>query len=94
MTKSLRQSTLQTLGLGSVTDVFRNGRLPVDAGDLAQGPNDDYDNDGFTNQQERLAGTDPTSDISHPDEPEEEEDSPLSSRRSSRGKQPFPRGSP
>ena len=34
MTKSLRQSTLQTLGLGSVIDVFRNGRLPVDAGDL------------------------------------------------------------
>ncbi len=34
MTKSLRQSTLQTLGLGSVTDVFRSGRLPVDAGDL------------------------------------------------------------
>ena len=34
MTKSMRQSTLQTLGLGSVTDIFRNGRLPVDAGDL------------------------------------------------------------
>lgn len=34
MTKSIRQSTLQTLGLGSVTDVFRNGRLPADAGDL------------------------------------------------------------
>ncbi|MFH1919290.1 MAG: hypothetical protein ABIP48_05310 [Planctomycetota bacterium] len=34
MTKSIRQSTLQTLGLGSVTDIFRNGRLPVDAGDL------------------------------------------------------------
>ncbi len=34
MTKSLRQSTLQTLGLGSVADIFRNGRLPVDAGDL------------------------------------------------------------
>jgi len=34
MTESIRQSTLQTLGLGSVTDVFRNGRLPVDAGDL------------------------------------------------------------
>jgi enoyl-CoA hydratase/carnithine racemase/3-hydroxyacyl-CoA dehydrogenase len=34
MTKSIRQSTLQTLGLGSVTDIFRNARLPVDAGDL------------------------------------------------------------
>jgi enoyl-CoA hydratase/carnithine racemase/3-hydroxyacyl-CoA dehydrogenase len=34
MTKSMRQSTLHTLGLGSVMDVFRNGRLPVDAGDL------------------------------------------------------------
>ncbi len=34
MTKSIRQSTLQTLGLGSVTDIFRGGRLPVDAGDL------------------------------------------------------------
>ncbi|MHC4399154.1 MAG: hypothetical protein ACYTG0_05715 [Planctomycetota bacterium] len=44
MTKSLRQSTLQTLKLGSVTDVFRNGRLPVDAGDLVDrvfgGPGD------------------------------------------------------
>ncbi len=34
MTKSIRQSTLQTLGLGSVTDIFRNGRLPADAADL------------------------------------------------------------
>ncbi len=34
MTKSIRQSTLQTLGLGSVTDIFRNGKLPADAGDL------------------------------------------------------------
>ena len=34
MTKSIRQSTLQTLGLGSVTDIFRNGRLPVDASEL------------------------------------------------------------
>jgi enoyl-CoA hydratase/carnithine racemase/3-hydroxyacyl-CoA dehydrogenase len=34
MTKSLRQSTLQTLGLGTVTDIFRNGRLPVAVGDL------------------------------------------------------------
>lgn len=34
MSKSIRQSTLQTLGLGSVIDIFRNGRLPVEAGDL------------------------------------------------------------
>lgn len=34
MTNALRQSTLQTLGLGSVLDIFRNGRLPVTAGDL------------------------------------------------------------
>jgi enoyl-CoA hydratase/carnithine racemase/3-hydroxyacyl-CoA dehydrogenase len=44
MTKSMRQSTLQTLGLGSVTDIFRNGRLPVAAGDLIDrvfgGPDD------------------------------------------------------
>ena len=44
MTQSIRQSTLQTLGLGSVTDIFRNGRLPVDAGDLVDrvfgGPGD------------------------------------------------------
>lgn len=34
MTKAIRQSTLQTLGLGSVSDIFRNGRLPVEAGAL------------------------------------------------------------
>jgi len=34
MTKSIRQSTLQTLGLGSVIDIFRNGKLPADTGDL------------------------------------------------------------
>jgi enoyl-CoA hydratase/carnithine racemase/3-hydroxyacyl-CoA dehydrogenase len=34
MSKSIRQSTLQTLGLGSVIDIFRKGRLPADAGDL------------------------------------------------------------
>jgi enoyl-CoA hydratase/carnithine racemase len=30
----MRQSTLQTLGLGSVTDIFRKGRLPVAGDDL------------------------------------------------------------
>ncbi len=34
MTKSMRQSTLETLGLGSVTDIFRQGRLPVDVTDM------------------------------------------------------------
>jgi enoyl-CoA hydratase len=34
MTKSIRQTTLQTLGLGSVSDIFRNGKLPAEAGDL------------------------------------------------------------
>lgn len=34
MTKSIRQSTLETLGLGSVIDIFQGGRLPVDTGDL------------------------------------------------------------
>jgi len=34
MTNSLRQSTLQTLGLGTVLDIFHNGRPPVTASDL------------------------------------------------------------
>jgi len=34
MTKAIRQPTLQTLGLGSVIDLFRNGRLPADAGEM------------------------------------------------------------
>jgi len=34
MTNSLRQSTLQTLGLGSVLDIFSSGKLPVSAGQL------------------------------------------------------------
>lgn len=32
MRSSMRQPTLQTLGLGSVSDIFRTGKLPVDAG--------------------------------------------------------------
>jgi len=32
--KQMRQSTLDTLGLGSVLDIFARGRLPVDAGEL------------------------------------------------------------
>ena len=44
MTKSIRQSTLQTLGLGSVIDIFRKRRLPVEGGDLVDrvfgGPSD------------------------------------------------------
>jgi enoyl-CoA hydratase/carnithine racemase len=34
MMKSIRQTTLQTLGLGSVTDIFRNGKLPLDTGEV------------------------------------------------------------
>ena len=34
MTKAMRQPTLDTLGLGGVIDIFRNGRLPAAAGDL------------------------------------------------------------
>ena len=31
MTASMRQSTLSTMGLGSVLDIFKNGKLPVTA---------------------------------------------------------------
>lgn len=34
MIKSMRQPTLQTLGLGSVLEIFQRGQLPVNAGDL------------------------------------------------------------
>ena len=34
MTRSMRQPTLETLGLDSVLDIFRRGRLPVDAAEL------------------------------------------------------------
>ena len=34
MATMIRQSTLETLGLGSVLEIFQNGRLPVDAGQL------------------------------------------------------------
>ena len=36
MTTVMRQPTLQTLGLGTVLDIFRNGRLPADAGALVE----------------------------------------------------------
>jgi len=32
--KSMRQTTLQTMGLGQVLDIFQNGKLPVDENDL------------------------------------------------------------
>ena len=32
--KSMRQTTLQTLGLGSILDIFQNGRLPAETGEL------------------------------------------------------------
>jgi len=34
MTTSMRQSTLETMGLGTVLEIFRSGRMPVDAGEL------------------------------------------------------------
>jgi enoyl-CoA hydratase/carnithine racemase len=34
MTKAMRQTTLETLGLGTVLDIFRRGRLPAEPGPL------------------------------------------------------------
>ncbi|MBI5710663.1 MAG: hypothetical protein HZC42_10225 [Candidatus Eisenbacteria bacterium] len=34
MFKAMRQPTLQTMGLGNVSDIFRRGALPADAGEL------------------------------------------------------------
>ncbi len=34
MTTTMRETTLQTMGLGNVIDFFSAGQLPVDAGDL------------------------------------------------------------
>ena len=34
MTKSMREATLQTIGLGSVLEIFRDGRLPAETNDL------------------------------------------------------------
>jgi enoyl-CoA hydratase/carnithine racemase len=34
MTQCMRQPTLETLGLGSVIDIFKNGRLPAGAGEM------------------------------------------------------------
>jgi len=36
MIKSMRQSTLQTLGLGTVLEIFKNGKLPVDTGEIVE----------------------------------------------------------
>jgi len=36
MIKSMRQSTLQTLGLGTVLEIFQNGKLPVDSGEIVE----------------------------------------------------------
>ncbi len=36
MSTVLRQPSLRTIGLGSVLDLFRNGRLPADAGELVE----------------------------------------------------------
>ena len=34
MTNTLRETTLQTMGLGNVIDIFSGGRLPVDTSEL------------------------------------------------------------
>ena len=36
MIKSMRRSTLQTLGLGTVLEIFQNGKLPVDTKDIVE----------------------------------------------------------
>ena len=36
MTHAMRPSTLQALGLGSVHDIVRRGKLPVDAGEAVE----------------------------------------------------------
>ena len=36
MIKSMRQSTLQTIGLGTVLEIFQNGKLPVDTKDIVE----------------------------------------------------------
>ncbi|MHC5016125.1 MAG: class I SAM-dependent methyltransferase, partial [Planctomycetota bacterium] len=34
MSKAMRQTTLETMGLGTALEIFRQGRLPADAGEL------------------------------------------------------------
>src|SRR4030042_7082811 len=36
MTHSMRQATLETLGLGTVMSIFQNGRIPVTTADLVE----------------------------------------------------------
>jgi len=36
MIKSMRESTLQTLGLGTVLEIFKNGKLPVDTAEIIE----------------------------------------------------------
>jgi hypothetical protein len=36
MIKTMRESTLQTLGLGTVLEIFKNGKLPVDTKDIVE----------------------------------------------------------
>ena len=57
--KAMRQPTLETLGLGTVLDIFRNGRLPVDpaaAVDAVFGPAGDRGAIGGSRHQARDAG--------------------------------------
>jgi len=46
MTKTMRQPTLQTLGLGNVIDIFKNGRLPATASELVDRVFGDKDHRG------------------------------------------------
>ena len=46
MTKSIRQSTLQVLGLGTVINIFQKGKLPVNTGELVNEVFGNVDNRG------------------------------------------------
>ena len=46
MTKSIRQSTLQVLGLGTVINIFQKGKLPVNTGELVNEVFGNADNRG------------------------------------------------
>ncbi len=36
MTKSMRKSTLESLGLGTVLEIFKNNRMPVNTSELVE----------------------------------------------------------
>ncbi len=49
-----------TIGVEEAGDPYADWAADFDWGELPNGPGDDADGDGFTNDQERIAGTDPT----------------------------------